>query len=146
MIFKAAEKDKYAKDIAVIEKHCFSMPWTENQIISSDDSTVFFLAKTDEKIIGYRGMYTVLDEGYVTNIGVLPEFRRRGIGAKIVKELIDYSIEKSLSFLSLEVRVSNLAAINLYKSFGFEEVGKRKNFYRLPNEDALIMTRYFNYE
>jgi len=91
-------------------------------------------------------MYTVLDEGYVTNIGVLPDFRRRGIGAKIVKELIDFSVEKALSFLSLEVRVSNLAAIELYKSFGFEEVGKRKNFYRLPNEDALIMTRYFVYE
>ena len=91
-------------------------------------------------------MYTVLDEGYVTNIGVLPEFRRRGIGAKIVNQLINFSKEKTLSFLSLEVRVSNMAAINLYKSLGFEEVGKRKNFYRLPNEDALIMTRYFTYE
>lgn len=143
MIFKAAEKDKYAKDIAVIEKHCFSMPWTENQIISSDDSTVFFLAKTDEKIIGYGGMYTVLDEGYITNIGVLPDYRKMGFGKKLLNELINYSKEKKLSFLSLEVRVSNAPAIALYKSFEFEILGKRNNFYSNPKEDAFIMTRYF---
>lgn len=146
MIERSTDLEKDAELIAEIERKCFATPWTEEQIKSSDDSTVFFLARVDEKVVGYGGMYTVLDEGYVTNIGVLPEFRRRGIGAKIVNELIDFSKERSLSFLSLEVRVSNIAAINLYKSFGFEEVGKRKNFYRLPNEDALIMTRYFTYE
>ncbi|MBE6762551.1 MAG: ribosomal-protein-alanine N-acetyltransferase [Ruminococcaceae bacterium] len=146
MIERSTNLEKDAPIIAEIERNCFATPWTEEQVKSSDDSTVFFLARVEEKVVGYGGMYTVLDEGYVTNIGVLPDFRRRGIGAKIVKELIDFSVEKALSFLSLEVRVSNLAAIELYKSFGFEEVGKRKNFYRLPNEDALIMTRYFVYE
>jgi len=146
LIERSTNLEKDAPIIAEIERNCFATPWTEEQVKSSDDSTVFFLARVEEKVVGYGGMYTVLDEGYVTNIGVLPDFRRRGIGAKIVKELIDFSVEKALSFLSLEVRVSNLAAIELYKSFGFEEVGKRKNFYRLPNEDALIMTRYFVYE
>ncbi len=146
MIERSTNLEKDAPIIAEIERNCFATPWTEEQVKSSDDSTVFFLARVEEKVVGYGGMYTVLDEGYVTNIGVLPDFRRRGIGAKIVKELINFSVEKALSFLSLEVRVSNLAAIELYKSFGFEEVGKRKNFYRLPNEDALIMTRYFVYE
>lgn len=146
MIERSTDLQKDAEFIAQIERNCFSTPWTTEQIKNSDDSTAFFLAKTKEKVVGYGGMYTVLDEGYITNIGVLPEFRRRGIGAKIVKALIDFSIEKSLSFLSLEVRPSNIAAIKLYKSFGFEEVGRRKNFYRLPSEDALIMTRYFVYE
>lgn len=146
MIERSTDRGKDAELIAEIERNCFSTPWTAEQVKNSNDSTVFFLARVEEKVVGYGGMYTVLDEGYVTNIGVLPEFRRRGIGAKIVNELINFSNENSLSFLSLEVRVSNIAAIKLYKSFGFEEVGRRKNFYRLPNEDALIMTRYFTYE
>lgn len=146
MIERSTNREKDAELIAEIERHCFATPWTAEQVKSSDDSTVFFLAKSGEKVVGYGGMYTVLDEGYVTNIGVLPEFRRQGIGAKIVNSLIDFSKEKSLSFLSLEVRVSNVAAIELYKGFEFQEVGKRKNFYSSPKEDALIMTRYFTYE
>lgn len=146
MIERATDLENDAGYIAEIERHCFSTPWTEQQIKSSDDSTVFFLAKADGKTVGYGGMYTVLDEGYITNIGVMPDYRRKGIGAKIVKELIDYSIKNSLCFLSLEVRVSNMAAIKLYDSFGFKEVGKRKNFYNKPKEDALIMTRYFSYD
>lgn len=143
MIEKATRTDRQIADIAEIERSCFATPWTDEQIRNSDDSTVFFIAKIEDKTIGYGGMYTVLDEGYVTNIGVLPDYRRRGIGAKIVKSLIDYSIEKALAFLSLEVRASNQAAISLYSSFGFKEVGTRKNFYTNPKEDALIMTRYF---
>ena len=146
MIEKSTNIRKDAQFIAEIERSCFSTPWTVEQIISSEDTTAFFLAKDGEKVIGYGGMYTVFDEGYVTNIGVLPEYRRKGIGSKIVRELINFSIEKSLSFITLEVRVSNVAAIELYKTFEFNEVGRRKNFYRNPTEDAFIMTRYFNYE
>ncbi len=146
MIEKSNRTESQIAEIAEIERQCFATPWTDEQIRSSDDSTVFFLAKVENKAVGYGGMYTVLDEGYVTNIGVLPDYRRKGIGAKIVNSLIDYSKEKSLDFLSLEVRVSNSAAISLYKNFGFEEVGVRKNFYSNPKEDALIMTRYFKNE
>lgn len=143
MIEKVTDLASQAEGIAEIERHCFPTPWTTEQIKSSSDSTVFFIAKVDGKTVGYGGMYTVLDEGYVTNIGVLPQYRKQGIGKKIVNKLIDFSIEKGLTFLSLEVRVSNVAAINLYSSFGFEEIGKRKNFYSNPREDALIMTKYF---
>ena len=146
MIERATDLERDAKYIAEIEQYCFSTPWTEKQVKSCDNSTVFFLAKADGKTVGYGGMYTVLDEGYITNIGVMPDYRRRGIGAKLVSKLIDYSVRNSLSFLSLEVRVSNIAAIKLYDSFGFKEVGKRKNFYSNPKEDALIMTRYFSYD
>ncbi len=146
MIEKAERTEKQVSEIAEIERRCFSTPWTENQIKSSDNSTVFFLARVEDKTVGYGGMYTVLDEGYVTNIGVLPEYRKNGIGTKIVNKLIDFSIEKQLSFISLEVRVSNVVAINLYKKLGFEEQGKRKNFYSNPVEDALIMTRFLKNE
>ena len=143
MIFKANDNKTYAEEIANIEKHCFSTPWTKEQIISSNDSTVFFLAKIEEKCVGYGGMYTVLSEGYVTNIGVLPEYRKKGIGQRLLDKLLDYSKENKLSFLSLEVRVSNSAAIFLYEKNGFRKIGVRKNFYSNPKEDALIMTRYF---
>ena len=143
MMERSDRSDRQIAEIAEIERQCFATPWTDDQIRNSDDSTVFFLAKAEGKTVGYGGMYTVLDEGYVTNIGVLPAWRRKGIGAKIVKQLIDFSVEKHLAFLSLEVRVSNTAAITLYEKFGFERVGLRKNFYNAPKEDALIMTRYF---
>ncbi len=142
-IILADSKGSDAKEIAFIEKHCFSTPWSEEQIKSSDDNTVFFLLKTEGKTVGYAGMYTVLDEGYVTNIGVLPEYRKMGFGKKLINKLIEFSLEKSLAFLSLEVRESNKVAIDLYSSFGFKEVGIRKNFYTNPNENAKIMTRFF---
>lgn len=146
MIERSTDLQRDAEFIAEIEKNCFSTPWTAEQVKSSDDSNVFFLARVEEKVVGYGGMYSVLDEGYVTNIGVLPAYRRRGIGARLLNQLVEYSKEKKLAFLSLEVRISNSTAIELYKSFDFKEVGKRKNFYHAPKEDALIMTRYFVYE
>lgn len=142
MILKIEDINAYSKDIAVIEKHCFKTPWTDEQICSSDN-TVFFLAKEENKPIGYAGMYTVLDEGYVTNIGVMPLHRRKGVGKKLLEALIEFSNDSNLAFLSLEVRPSNLPAIKLYESFGFVSEGLRKNFYSNPREDGLIMTRYF---
>lgn len=143
MIERVLNTEKAAEEIAFIEKHCFSTPWSAEQVKSSGDSTVFFIAKEGDQTVGYAGMYTVLDEGYVTNIGVLPEYRKKGIGRSLTERLIEYSISQKLSFLSLEVRVSNSSAIGLYTALGFKEVGKRKNFYSNPKEDALIMTRYF---
>ena len=143
MVERVLNTEKAAEEIAFIEKHCFSTPWSAEQIKSSGDSTVFFVAKEGGQTVGYAGMYTVLDEGYVTNIGVLPNHRKKGIGKALTESLIEYSISQKLSFLSLEVRVSNSAAIGLYTTLDFKEVGKRKNFYSNPKEDALIMTRYF---
>lgn len=143
MIEQVFDLNMAADDIANIEKHCFSTPWNKNQILSSNSNTIFFVAKCEQKIVGYCGMYTVLDEGYVTNIGVLPDYRRRGIGCELLNALIKYCKDVNISFLSLEVRQSNAAAIKLYKKFEFKTVGTRKNFYRDPTEDANIMTRFF---
>ena len=88
------------------------------------------------------GISKIAGEGYVTNIAVLPAYRRQGIGKKILEHVIK-DCESELEFISLEVRVSNNAAISLYEYFGFETVGTRKRFYTNPHEDALIMTKKF---
>lgn len=132
------------KDIANIENNSFSTPWSEKAIRESMDAgTIFYVACLNNKIVGYMGLSKIVGEGYVTNIAVLPEYRRLGIGEKILGYVID-NTKAELEFISLEVRVSNIAAISLYEKFGFERVGLRKRFYTNPQEDAIIMTKYFN--
>lgn len=130
-------------DVAEIEKICFAHPWSEKSLEEqlTNDISHFFVAKNiDGKSIGYAGMQAIVGEGYVTNIGVLPQYRGSGIGSRLVKQLIDTADGLRLDFISLEVRPSNTVAIALYKKYGFKEVGRRKNFYRSPTEDGLIMT------
>ena len=127
--------------IARLEKECFSEPWSEKAITESlENGTFFFVFEEEGEILGYAGLQTVLDEGYVTNIAVTSNARKKGIGSALTEKIISFGKEKKLSFVTLEVRESNLAAISLYKKFGFKTVGKRKNFYTAPSEDALIMT------
>ncbi len=129
--------------IANIEKECFSTPWSQNAILESMNAgTCFYVAKIHNNIVGYMGLSKIAGEGYVTNIAVLPQYRRCGIGKKILEYVIEDS-KNELEFISLEVRVSNNAAIALYEHFGFEVVGMRKRFYTNPQEDALIMTKNF---
>ncbi len=137
-------------ELVKIEKQCFSIPWSENsfKIAFGDSYSKFFVAKTQltDCILGFSGMYIAAKtEGYVYNIAVIPEYRKKGIGTELTKTLIDYSYKNKLEFLSLEVRKSNFPAISVYKNLGFKKVGLRKNFYELPIEDAVIMTYYFNY-
>ena len=92
---------------------------------------------------GYVGCQTVLDEGYITNVAVSPDFRRRGAARLLIAELIARAKEKGLAFVTLEVRESNAPAIALYAGVGFAPVGTRKNFYSNPAENALLMTINF---
>jgi ribosomal-protein-alanine N-acetyltransferase len=94
-------------------------------------------------VVGYAGVQVILDEGYITNIAVRPECRRQGIAAKLLQVFMDFAKANQLSFLTLEVRASNYDAIALYGSRGFRSMGRRKNYYEHPREDALIMTREF---
>lgn len=131
-------------EIAKLEKICFSEPWSENAIIESFKSGTVFLVATDSKrVLGYLGIKPVLDEGYITNVAVFPEYRRIGVASALLTALDKLAEEKSLSFVSLEVRESNAPAISLYSSFGYKNEGVRKNFYRDPNENAIIMTKRF---
>ena len=134
-----------AAAIAEIEKVCFSSPWSETAIKDAmNNSTCFFKAVKGQKTVGYVSLYTVFDEGYVNNIAVLPEYRRQGIASLLLEKLTDFAKEKNLSFISLEVRASNISAISLYEKFGYKKEGERKNFYTSPQENAIIMTRRKN--
>ena len=134
------------KSVSEIEKICFSEPWSENALMSEceNEQALFFVAEENGNVTGYIGMHTVLDECYIANIAVFPEYRRRGIGDSLLNFAEKKAAQSGCSFISLEVRVSNSGAIALYEKHGYEIQGQRKNFYRNPTEDALIMTKYFN--
>lgn len=128
--------------IAELEKECFSDPWSAEAVLESVASHVrFFVFEEKEKIVGYVGLQTVLDEGYITNIAVSSAHRRKGIGKSLLNTLDKFAEELSLSFISLEVRESNLSAIELYTGAGYLSDGIRPNFYENPRENAIIMTK-----
>lgn len=106
----------------------------------------YLAAYIEDTLVGHGGFTAVLDEGYITNIAVCPDFRRKGIAYALTESMKDEAQKLKLSFLTLEVRESNLAAIKLYEKAGFEAVGKRKSFYSDPKEDAVLMTFYFKKE
>lgn len=130
--------------IAKIEKMSFTNPWSEKSIRESFLSPCnhFFIAKDDDSILGYIGLSVAADEGYILNIAVNPRFRGRGIGKSLVNYVIDYT-KDNLRFLTLEVRPSNAAAVELYTSLGFEKAGERKNYYTAPKENALLLTKHY---
>ena len=133
-------------EVAELERICFSNPWSRNMLGEELDNmlSAFLVALDDrDRVVGYAGVQVILDEGYITNIAVRPECRRQGIAAKLLQVFMDFAKANQLSFLTLEVRASNYDAIALYGSRGFRSMGRRKNYYEHPREDALIMTREF---
>ncbi len=140
---------RHIDDILELEKRCFSVPWTREQLASQlPDDMHIFLAAEDERgcAIGYIGLMYVLDEGYISNVAVSPEHRRQGIADMLLNELRLRAQAKKLSFLTLEVRQSNVPAQNLYKKHGYTEVGLRKNYYGRPTENAVLMTLFLSEE
>ena len=135
--------EKHIPELAQLEKICFSQPWSEKSLSEElDNRTAHFLvAESDEKIGGYIGIFVVCESCYVSNVAVFPEYRRQGVAKQLIERACVVAEENGAESISLEVRPSNAAAVSLYGSVGFEEVGLRKNFYRAPVEDALIMTR-----
>ena len=106
--------------------------------------SAFLVALDDnDRVVGYAGLQAVLDEGYITNVAVRPECRKQGVASKLLQVFLDFAEGNHLAFLSLEVRASNYDAIALYGSRGFRSVGRRKNYYEHPKEDAIIMTKEF---
>lgn len=144
MIIKKADI-VYLEEIAKIEEKVFAHPWSADSIknLLKDDKSAVFVALKENKVTGYCGVNTVLDEGYITNIAVLEEYRRKGIGEALVKAFCGYAEKTGLAFLTLEVRKSNLPAIKLYEKNGFKKVGERKDYYSSPKENALLMTKFF---
>lgn len=132
-------------EIAELEKVCFTLPWSEKSFRDemANRLAVYFTAKDNGKCVGYAGFWNVSGEGDVTNVAVLPEYRRRGVGSSLVAEMIKTAEKLKLEMLTLEVRKSNTAAQKLYEKFGFEILGERKRYYSDNGEDAYIMTKTF---
>ncbi len=129
-------------ELVKIERESFSKPWTYEGFAAelNNDTAWFYEAVYDGTTAGYMGIYIICGEGYVANVAVLPEYRRKGIAGRLIENAINICKKEKAEFLSLEVRVSNLAAISLYKKYGFKKLGERKNFYSAPTENAYIMT------
>ena len=137
----------HLEELEKLERICFSRPWSRKMLAEElENQCAAFLVAEDSvsgRVLGYAGLMVVADEGYITNVAVFPEYRRQGIAAQILQVFLQFAAANHLAFLTLEVRPSNAAAIALYQGFGVEEVGRRKNYYDLPKEDALILTKYF---
>lgn len=145
MIIEIKKIDEQSAEFAaLLERICFSHPWSEKAILEEAERGYFIAAFGDGSFAGYAGMTAVLDERSVCNIAVMPEFRKHGIGKLLVGALIKNARETGTSVIMLEVRESNAAAIALYEKMGFELVGKRKNFYDMPAEDALLYNLYLS--
>lgn len=135
-------------EVAELERVCFTTPWSRNMLAEELDNylSAFLVALDDnDNVAGYAGLQAVLDEGYITNVAVRPDCRRQGIAGKLLQVFLDFAKGNHLAFLSLEVRASNYDAIALYGSRGFRSVGRRKNYYEHPREDAIIMTKEFEH-
>ena len=131
------------KEIAELEKVSFSVPWSENGLRAelSNENAHFLTAVSYSKVLGYIGIHEICGEAYITNVAVFPEYRRLGIGETLIDSATIGAKQRNCEFISLEVRISNTPAIELYKKEGYNIVGQRKNFYSNPTEDAYIMTR-----
>ena len=136
----------HVDEVAELERICFSTPWSRNMLLEElDNALSAFLVALDDsgRVAGYAGLQVVLDEGYITNVAVRPDCRKQGIAGKLLQVFLDFAQGNRLAFLTLEVRASNYGAIALYGSRGFRSVGRRKNYYEHPKEDAIIMTKEF---
>lgn len=135
-------------EVAELERICFPDPWSRNMLAEELDNALsaFLVALDDEgRVAGYAGLQVVLNEGTITNIAVRPEYRRQGVARQLLDVFLNFARGNHLAFLTLEVRSSNYGAIALYGELGFRSVGRRKNYYEHPKEDALIMTKEFDY-
>lgn len=128
---------------AVHEIECLSItpPWTKQGFADglANENACFYVAQTDVQVVGYCGLYFAADEGEITNVAVHPAWRKQGIADEIISAVLKDAQEKKLTQIFLEVRASNVPAQKLYEKHGFEPQGVRKNFYRNPKEDAIIM-------
>ncbi len=139
---------EHLDEVAALERTCFADPWSRNMLAEELDNAcsayLVALDTEDGSVVGYAGLMVLAgDEGYITNVAVRPESRRAGVASALLDVFVSFAEGNKLAFLTLEVRASNYGAIALYGSRGFLGVGRRRNYYQHPKEDAIIMTREF---
>lgn len=135
--------ESHVSQVAALEKLCFSDPWSENSVASelNNKLSMWLVAEENGTVAGYIGSQTVCNETDMMNVAVHPDCRRQGIAESLILALMQKLQEVGSTCLTLEVRASNLPAIALYSKLGFSEIGRRKNYYRNPKEDALILRK-----
>ncbi len=134
--------------IVAIERRVFSMPWSPAAFLyelrQNPHTTMIaaeLLPETGSKLVGYIVWWVIAGEAQIGNVAVDPDHRRHGIGRRLIQACLERCEADEASFVTLDVRASNTAAINLYRSFGFNEVGRRRGYYSKPVEDAVLMTK-----
>lgn len=133
--------------VEAIEQKTFSDPWSRQSFSDTlgRPETIYLAAEEENTIIGYCGLWGVLEEGQITNVAVEESHRGMGVGRQLMEKLLEMGRREGYTEFVLEVRMSNETAISLYKTLGFEPVGIRKNFYKKPVEHAVIMHLSNNY-
>ncbi|MDK2992536.1 MAG: [ribosomal protein S18]-alanine N-acetyltransferase [Clostridiales bacterium] len=132
-------------DVEEIERLCFPTPWSKEAFrteIMRNFCARYAVARLNGRVVGYIGMWLVIDEAHITNVAVHPDYRHRGIGEKLMRYMMKMAVDIGISRMTLEVRKSNIVAQKLYKKLGFEESGIRKGYYLSNNEDAIIMWNF----
>lgn len=129
--------------VQAIERASFTTPWPPHAYrteLESNWLASYLVVRAADTVVGFGGLWMMVDEAHVTTFAVHPEWRRQGIGSRLIVALLDIAIERRASEATLEVRLSNLAARRLYERHGFRPVGLRPRYYSDDQEDALIMT------
>ena len=136
-------KAVHVPQVARLEQLCFADPWSEKSIASELGNiwSLWLVALDEDAVVGYIGSQSSCDETDVMNVAVHPDYRRRGIAESLIEMLIRELKNRGSHALMLEVRSSNAPAVALYEKMGFRQVGLRKNYYRNPKEDALILRK-----
>jgi len=131
------------EEVQRIEQASFSTPWPSNAYRSelmTNRLASYLVARIDGRIVGYGGMWLMVDEAHITTFAIHPGWRRQRIGERLLLAFLDLARDRHAREATLEVRLSNLAARRLYEKYGFRPVGLRPRYYSDNNEDALIMT------
>ncbi|WP_302381720.1 ribosomal protein S18-alanine N-acetyltransferase [Anaerotignum lactatifermentans] len=131
--------------VLAVEEATFSIPWTRKDFereMTENNLAIYYVAVADGKIVGYAGMWHVITEGHITNVAVLEDYRKQGVGDALMAQLEQVAMEKEMIGITLEVRISNAPAQYLYHKHGYRAEGLRKNYYPDTHEDAVIMWKY----
>lgn len=135
--------EEHIDQVLAIEQEAYVEAWTRGMFHQEIRSIMshFYVAFLDQTLVGYVGLWKVMEEGHITSVTVRQDYRGRGYGRALVQFVLDTAAGMGLEEATLEVRESNRTAIGLYESMGFTQTGRRKNYYAKTNEDAILMTR-----
>jgi ribosomal-protein-alanine N-acetyltransferase len=138
----ASMRRRHVRSVVRIEEEVYPRPWTTSLFLSElalHSTRAYYVARVGRELVGYAGLMMTGEDGHVTTIAVAPTWQRRGIATRLLLTLARAAISRGATGLTLEVRFTNHAAQDLYRSFGFTPVGIRKNYYPEVNEDAIVM-------